>query len=91
MKHAKRPSATKSGPGRYHSPVNSGKAKKTNFAAALMAHWAAKRAESNKHKVNHNRRDMHGAVTLTGGKTWEHGPEHTRRIWLAGISAQRGF
>ncbi|HRY90116.1 MAG TPA: hypothetical protein P5163_20090 [Rubrivivax sp.] len=110
MEHAKHPSATKRGPGRRHAAVRSGKTKKTNFAAALVAHWAAKRAGSKAHKAKHTLRDKHGAVTLTGqpcefvdcrpdGRWYElggsSGPEgfavDARRVWLAGISAQRGY
>ncbi len=103
----------KRGPGRFHrdgTPRN-GKAKKTNFAAAPMAHWAKKRAESKAHiGTNHAICDKHGAVTLAGstilfencepGARWyelggSSGPEGftklARRIWLAGISAQRGY
>ncbi len=102
--HAKHPSATKRGPSRYHSAVKSGKAKKTNFAAALMAHWAAKRAGSKAHKAKHTLRDEHGAITLVGARidyieprgepsplVQRLGADKCRRVWLAGISAQRGF
>lgn len=107
MEHAKRPSATKSGTGRYHSAIKSGKAKKTNFAAALVAHWARKRADL---RDVPKLRDEHGVITLTGqqrefvdckpdGRWYElggsSGPEGftkiARRIWLAGISARRGY
>jgi hypothetical protein len=65
----RRQHATKSGPGRRHKDgtYRNGKAKKTNFAAALQAHWAKKRAGSKAH-IGKNLAicDKHGAVTLTG-------------------------
>jgi hypothetical protein len=76
--------ATKRGPGRTHKDgtFRGGKAKKTNFAAALMAHWAKKRADSKAHKAKHPQRDKHGVYTRIGCG---------ERIWRAGISAQRGY
>lgn len=105
------PHATKRGPGRRHKAgtYRGGKAKKMNFAAALMAHWAAKRAGSRAHKLAHPLRDAHGAYTVVGPMfnaldPLNPRPElldsarhhdafngHVRRIWLAGISAQRGY
>lgn len=88
--------ATKRGPGRQHKDgtFRGGKAKKTNFAAALMAHWAAKRAGSKAHKAKHTLRDDHGAFTYTGAErpVFENPfpARMERRKWLAGISAQRG-
>lgn len=39
----------------------------------------------------HLRRDQHGAYTLVGRGELPNGVTDGRRIWLAGISAQRGF
>ena len=78
--HKKRASATKAGPGRYHRGGKPGnrisKDRPVRAYKALLAAWAARRPPTTAHS-----RDMHGAYTLTGN----------RRIWLAGISAQRGY
>lgn len=71
--------------------------KRTRAYVALMAHWASKRITKAK------LRDEHGAYTLVGRReplyfTDDFHPRKTvaawrtgRRVWLAGISAQRGF
>jgi hypothetical protein len=62
--HAANPSATKSGPGRYHSGGKAGnrltKARPTRAYVALGAAWAQKRV------TKAALRDGHGAYTLTG-------------------------
>ena len=76
--------ATKRGPGRIHKDgaFRNGKTKKMGFADAVMNAAAKKRAGAMKFGL----RDKHGALTLTGKPIV--GP---RRMWLAGISAQRGY
>lgn len=44
--HAKRPSATKRGPGRYHKAVKSGGPKKFGFANGIANAAAKKRADT---------------------------------------------
>ena len=85
--HSKRPSATKSGPGRYHAGGEPGtritkQRKKTRAYVALLAAWAAKVVPNWK-----GDRDADGVpITLVGRNA-----DGSRRIWLAGISAQRGY
>lgn len=91
--HAKRPSPTKSGPGRYGTsgkPGNRiGKDRPIRAYKALMNAWASKRV------TKAPLRDEHGAYTLVGFKALlpdAHGNlTFQRRKWLGGISAQRGF
>lgn len=90
--HAASESATKRGPGRYHSAGKPGnrltKERPTRAYVALCAAWAQKRI------TKAALRDEHGAYTLVGseyigvdgGDTYR-----PRRKWLAGISAQRGY
>ena len=73
--------ATKRGPGRYAVGGEPGtriaKQRPQRAYAALMAAWASKRV------TNWNGfADKHGACTFVG---------QPRRVWLAGISAQRGY
>jgi hypothetical protein len=60
--------------------------KRTRAYVALIAAWASKRITKAAH------RDKHGAYTLVGRHPWA-GVEGVsgRRIWLGGISAQRGY
>jgi hypothetical protein len=91
------PSATKRGPGRKHRGGKPGnrmtKPRAVRAYQALLAAWASKVI------TKAPLRDDHGAYTLVGkardllvliGDEYveEHRP---RRVWLAGISAQRGF
>ena len=77
--------ASKAGPGRYHSggePGNRiGKDRPVRAYKALLAAWAARLQPTSMHQ-----RDEHGAYTLVG-KDWQ----GEKRMWLAGISAQRGY
>jgi hypothetical protein len=83
--HSKRPSATKSGPGRYHQASTPGtrltKPHAQRTYEALMAAWAGKRLTN----WSGNRDDHGDPFTLVGRNL-----DGTRRTWLAGISAQRG-
>lgn len=84
--HSKRASATKSGPGRYGQhgkPGNRiGKARPVRAYKALMAAWAAKRITKWE-----GSRDKDGKpITLVGRNA-----DGSRRIWLGGLSAQRGY
>ena len=87
----KSPSATKSGPGRYHQGGKPGnklaKPRKTRAYVALMAAWASKRVPNWSGLY-----DEHGAFTQVGrsGEAHADGSE-MRRKWLAGVSAQRGY
>lgn len=87
--HSKRPSATKSGPGRYHQSGEPGtrisKPRKVRAYVALLAAWASKVVPKT---TNHS--DEHGAYTLIG-KAGRIDYPSPRRKWLAGISAQRGY
>lgn len=76
---------TKRGPGRIHEngTHRNGKTKSMGFADAVMNSAAKKRAGAMKF---FGLRDKHGAFTLTGKPI-----VRPRRIWLAGISAQRGY
>lgn len=86
--HAVNPSATKSGPGRYAKHGKPGSSLDTprpiRAYVALMAAWAQKRV------TKAPLRDEHGAYTVVGRKTASNG-ETIKRMWLAGISAQRGY
>jgi len=78
-------------------------AKRVGYGAALIAHWADKRKQALRPAMS----DANGAYTTTGATTafvdvprdprWHHlggcndGSWFGRRIWLAGISAQRGW
>jgi hypothetical protein len=79
--NGKGPSATKSGPGRRHKGGEPGnklaKSRPVRAYVALMAAWAQKRVVKWE-----GERDEHGAFTRVGT---------ARNIWLAGISAQRGY
>lgn len=96
--------STKSGPGRRHAQGDG--TKKTTkqksagaYSRGLQNAWNRKR-QLRMAKL-HPLRDEHGAITLTGGcqDYIEIGPygdfcdasPGPRRIWLAGISAQRGY
>lgn len=64
---------------------------KTSYVQGLMNHWAKKRREAMPKEGK--LRDEHGAFTLVGNReqsTWA-GPTAGRRMWLAGVSAQRGY
>lgn len=78
------PSATKSGPGRFHKGGKPGhrisKPRKTRAADALTAAWASKRV------TKAPLRDEHGAYTLTGPEYEVEGAnptpgEHVIRAW----------
>lgn len=60
--------------------------KKTRAYVALCAAWAQKRVINWKGK-----RDEHGAFTLVGRGELPGVGIDGRRVWLAGISAQRGY
>jgi hypothetical protein len=82
-------SATKKGPGRFAVHGKPGnriaKAREIRAYVALGAAWAAKRITKAK------LRDGHGAYTLVGRGEMPNGITDGRRIWLGGISAQRGY
>ena len=59
--------------------------KRTRAYVALLAAWAAKVVSKAK------LRDEHGAYTLTGAFKFLRDGSPLRRMWLAGISAQRGY
>lgn len=84
----KNASATKRGPGRFHeagAPGNKlAKPRKVRAYQALLAAWASKRVTKTV------RSDAHGSFTWVG-RTWSAEAGAGRRVWLAGISAQRGF
>ena len=80
-------SATKSGPGRYAKSGEPGtritkQRKKTRAYVALMAAWAQKRV------TKATLRDDHGAYTVVGRDCETNSG---RRMWVGGISAQRGY
>lgn len=58
--------------------------KRTRAYVALMAAWAARRIPKA------TRRDENGSYSFVGRKYFPDGSQR-RRMWLAGISAQRGF
>lgn len=93
----KNPSFTKQGPGRKPKQGSGNREHTRTFAGLLMKVWADKRAQKLLRKSTGTLRDQHGAFTLTGrprgyGVLDTSEREHTgRRIWLGGISAQRGF
>ena len=60
--------------------------KRIRAYVALCAAWAQKRVINWK-----GRRDEHGAYTLVGRGELPNGVTDGRRMWLAGISAQRGY
>lgn len=60
--------------------------KKTRAYVALCEAWAQKRVINWK-----GGRDEHGAYTLVGRGEMPNGRTDGRRVWLAGISAQRGY
>ena len=81
-----------------------GKARPVRAYAALMAAWASKRVTKAKHRDEHGAyTPVGGTYTIEGGtpSKSEHvmaagvgdgeGFYTARRIWLAGISAQRGY
>ena len=95
--HSKHSSATKSGPGRYSKHGEPGtritkQRKKTRAYVALMAAWASKVVPKWE-----GPRDEYGAYTLVGrNPVTKYTPDNIkshmpRRMWLAGISAQRGY
>mgnify|MGYP001577741599 CR=1 FL=1 len=61
--------------------------KRIRAYVALMAAWAGKRITKAAH------RDEHGAFTYVGREKFspDENPQHARRMWLAGVSAQRGY
>lgn len=59
-----------------------GKGPRGTFAFGIVNAAAKKLADSKAHKAKHPRRDADGAYTQVGD---------TRRMWLAGISARRGY
>ena len=72
--------------GQHTNPDKQPSRRDLHRLASKTFQHAAKLAEVRKHKQHkHPLRDEHGAYTLTG--RYEHG----RRVWLAGISAQRGY
>jgi hypothetical protein len=88
--HSKRPSATKSGPGRYHQSGEPGtritkQRKKTRAYVALTAAWAAKVVP-----FWHGPRDDHGAYTCVGsayeveGMAPDTNREHVTGSWVHG-------
>jgi hypothetical protein len=62
------------------------KLKKMSFADGVQNAAARKRAQ----KMKFGLRDKYGAYTLTGNRTATDGGK-IRRVWLGGISAQRGY
>lgn len=75
------------------------------YGAGLIAMWAAKRRDAIHKAAGHNQPawtfvgrevssviewDEHG-VPITGGRLMHAGCGVLRRVWLAGISAQRGY
>jgi hypothetical protein len=92
-------SNTKRGPGRIPVQGNGTKTAKQraagSYGAGLIAAGAAKRREALAKKSG--LRDENGAYTCVGRQPLiDHGPgflkyREPRRMWLAGISAQRGF
>lgn len=83
----KEASATKRGTGRFALHGKPGnrlaKPRKTRAYRALLDAWADRRFVHWE-----GRRDEHGNVTLTGGRDPVTG---AKRVWLGGISAQRGY
>ena len=82
--------ATKRGPARIHKDGThrNGKQKPAmSFAAGIANAAANNRAEVIKGRTFH---DENGAYTRVG-RTLSFNGETIRRMWLAGISAQRGY
>lgn len=74
------------------------RAKKTSYGQGLKNHFARQQRDRMQAKKIHPLRDERGAFTLVGrGAAQEHSEgfvQHqlrTRRMWLGGISAQRGY
>jgi hypothetical protein len=97
QEHSKRASTTKRGPGRYATQGTPGnrisKDRPVRAYKALMDAWAQKRVPKWQ-----GPRDEHGAYTQVGKVRTAPSNDHPdefdifpRRIWLAGISAQRGY
>lgn len=83
--------ATKKGPGRRHKDgTHRGEKEKGSYVQGLLNHFAKKAREA---MPKFKARDKHGAFTLTGARVWNRGGMivRKRRIWLAGISSQRGY
>lgn len=100
----KLPSSTKAGPGRYHKQGGGRQDKPTRAYVALMAAWAERRVIKPTMRDEHGAYTMVGKpYELIGVKpracevVIEAGIDHgerfytVRRMWLAGISAQRGY
>lgn len=64
------------------SQRQNGRGPKGVFGAGIAAAAAKARRDSNEHLAKHPRRDENGAYTVIGS---------SRRMWRAGISAQRGY
>jgi hypothetical protein len=86
----KNTSYTKTGPGRKPERVhNADKKVGELFVKGLLATWARTRRND---KARHlGLRDQYGAFTMVGRSRDPVSLVWSRRKWLAGISAQRGY
>lgn len=88
----RQPNSTKAGPGRKHHQGDGTRTAEQKRAGAMARGMrnVSKRKNLARCKFA-GQHDAHGAITYTGAQPCEPWQGQTRRVWLGGISAMRGY